>query len=442
MEKYDAIDKFRKIHGHTYDYSKVHYKAWNVKVCIICHEHGEFWQTPNHHLNGCGCPKCSHSFKADTNIFIEKARTVHGDKYDYSKVKYVNCKEKVCIICPVHGEFWQTPDKHTNAKQGCPICTHKIKHTNQTFIENAKTIHNDKYDYSKVEYVNNRTKVCIICPEHGEFCQTPANHLKGQQCPKCSGRKCLSNVEIIEKAKKIHGNKYDYSKLQRGKTLSEKGVIVCPIHGEFLQRIDIHLNGMGCPKCAGKYITTCDFINESKKIHGDKYDYSKSIYKSANTKIIVTCPLHGDFETTPKRHIRRAQGCPICNCSHLEEECRLALERNNISFIVKANKQIIPWIGKKHLDFYLPEYDIAIECQGEQHFKSIDAFGGLPNLKEIIRRDREKKELCENNNIDIVYFTNKDFLSRNKIENFYENKIYSDINIIIRLIKSKKMSVI
>ena len=123
--------------------------------------------------------------RINTNIFIERAQKIHGNKYDYSKVNYVKSSEKVCIICPEHGEFWQKPNSHISSKQGCPKCGKTGKLTQEEFIKRARYIHNDKYDYSKVEYVNSQTKVCIICPEHGEFWQTPNSHLSGIGCKKC-----------------------------------------------------------------------------------------------------------------------------------------------------------------------------------------------------------------------------------------------------------------
>jgi len=127
-----------------------------------------------------------------TEQFIEEARQVHGDKYDYSKVEYVNSATKVCIVCPEHGEFWQRAGEHLKGK-GCIKCAKHYKPTTEEFIEKARKAHGDKYDYSKVEYVNNKTKVCIICPEHGEFWQKPNNHLSGQGCPFCAGNAKLKN---------------------------------------------------------------------------------------------------------------------------------------------------------------------------------------------------------------------------------------------------------
>jgi len=353
--------------------------------------------------------------------FIEKARKVHGDKYDYSKVKYINNKTKVCIICPIHGEFWQTPSVHINNKSNCPKCSYKngAKSRSTTlydFIEKAKKIHGDKYDYSKVEYCNNSTKICIVCPEHGEFWQTPSHHLRGQGCPKCFSHKGyekntsiktkkLTTENFIEKAKKVHGDKYDYSKVKyiNNKT---KVCIVCPIHGEFYIRPDMHLNGQGCKKCSNirngliKRKTTEQFIKEAKQIHGDKYDYSKVKYINTNTKICIICPIHGEFWQTPFNHLN-GNGCKKCDVSLLENDVIELLKHNEIPYIFRERK--LPWLKGLELDFYLPQYNIAIECQGIQHF--IDKHFFEP-LKVIQERDNRKKELCKKNGIRLLYYSN------------------------------------
>ena len=137
--------------------------------------------------------------------FIEKSLKTHGEKYNYSKVEYINNSTKVCIICPEHGEFWQTPDAHFRG-QGCPVCRYinakknirkKQGLTIENFIERARQIHGNKYDYSKVVYENTDTKVCIICPEHGEFWQTPHHHLQGSGCQVC-GRNDLSENKLLK----------------------------------------------------------------------------------------------------------------------------------------------------------------------------------------------------------------------------------------------------
>ena len=306
----DFIAKAREVHGDKYDYSKVEYVNSKTPVCIICPEHGEFWQKPNYHLSGSGCDKCGGTYKYTTEEFIAKAREVHGDKYDYSKVKYVNASTKVCIICPEHGEFWQAPNSHLNGR-GCPKCGHENANmTTEEFIKKARAIHGDKYDYSKVEYANANVKVCIICPEHGEFWQLPGIHLSGHGCPKCSGRGKLATEEFIQRAKEVHGDKYDYSKVEY-KGNKNKVCIICPEHGEFWQTPNSHLQGQGCPKCVGKNKTTEEFIIEAREVHGDKYDYSKVEYVNTQTPVCIICPEHGEFWQKPNIHLS-GSGCPSC----------------------------------------------------------------------------------------------------------------------------------
>jgi very-short-patch-repair endonuclease len=138
--------------------------------------------------------------KLTTEEFIERAKKVHGSRYDYSKVNYINSTTKVCIICSEHGEFYNTPGNHIFQKQGCSSCYGNKKATTEEFIEKAKKVHGNKYDYSKVNYINNYTKVCIICPKHEEFNQKAYNHTRGDGCPICKTSKGeLKIINILEK---------------------------------------------------------------------------------------------------------------------------------------------------------------------------------------------------------------------------------------------------
>jgi len=185
--------------------------------------------------------------------FIEKSIKVHGGKYDYSRVEYVNSTTDVCIICPKHGEFLQKPQAHLRG-QGCPICANsrrgRSRLTFEEFVERARQIHGDKYTYSKDSYTNATTNTDIICKEHGVFQMLPSRHLSGQGCPKCAGRG-LSTDEILSMFRKVHGDKYDYSKVVYHK-MHEKVCIKCQKHGEFWQTPSKHLLGAGCPACAAE----------------------------------------------------------------------------------------------------------------------------------------------------------------------------------------------
>lgn len=189
----EFIEKARQVHGNKYDYSKVNYQGCYQKVKIICPDHGPFWQTPAKHLSGQKCPKCSKVFRYNTKQWKEEAGKKHNHKYDYSKVIYKGNKEKVKIICPIHGIFEQQAGNHMHG-QGCPECANMQMRIDRQwskdhFVEEAMSIHDNKYDYSKVNYINQNTKVTIICPIHGEFEQFPSAHLRGCGCPKCKGSK-------------------------------------------------------------------------------------------------------------------------------------------------------------------------------------------------------------------------------------------------------------
>lgn len=221
-----AMEKF----GDYYDYSLVDYKNMETKVIIICPIHGEFKQTPQHHLRTHGCFKCGHKIAANKrlsniDLFKKKASKVHGNFYDYSKSIYEHSEKPIIIICPIHGEFEQKASVHLNGSK-CPQCAteNRIKLTSlslEEFINGAKEIHGDFYDYSLTEYINSKIKVKIICPEHGEFLQFPFNHLQGRGCPECANIKKSKeeeniykilnswNINIIKNDRLIFQNKYE-----------------------------------------------------------------------------------------------------------------------------------------------------------------------------------------------------------------------------------------
>ena len=416
------IKRACEIHGDKYDYSKVEYTNLNTHVCIICPEHGEFWQLPSNHIHKThprGCPKCNGGVVLTQEEFLTKAHEIHGDKYDYSKVDYVNTNTKVCIICPKHGEFWQRPGAHLSGA-GCPSCWEERKgqslySNTEEFIKKARKVHGDKYDYSKVDYERSRKKVCIICPKHGEFWQTPNDHLCGGGCHECSkiiiGQKhTLPTEEFIRRAREVHGDKYIYDKTDTFDR-DEKGrvLITCPIHGDFRQTMANHLFGKGCHKCAAisksekHRLTQEEVIAKFREKHGDRFNYEKVHYLGMNRKVTITCPIHGDFKCTPVNHLRGTGACPKCNISQLELEVEKLLKDNGIEYIYNARSSSLNWLGSLSLDFYLPKYNIAIECQGIQHFKPIGYFGGVKGFEKRFEYDTRKRELCESNGLKLLY---------------------------------------
>lgn len=287
------------------------------------------------------------------------------------------------------------------------------------FIWKAIQKHGYKYDYRKVNYINNSTKVCIICHEHGEFYQRPCDHLNGCGCSKCAGINKLSTEEFTERAKEIHGDKYDYSKvIYKGNKI--KVCIICPEHGEFWQRPNDHLSGYSCPMCNGTHLySTEEFIEKAKEVHGDRYDYSKVEYKGSFEKVCIICPKHGEFWQRPNNHLSNKTNCPSCNSnkkSKMEENIYNLLKNitNNID-----RQKTFNWLKyKKNLfiDFFLPDYNIAIEVQGEQHFRPIKRFGGENYFIKQIERDKIKHNLCLNNGIKLFYVTKKNYNIDNIIQ--------------------------
>lgn len=418
----------RKVHGNKYDYSKVIYDSSLKKVCIVCPEHGEFWQTPSSHLMGSKCPKCHiSSVRSNKEKFIAKCREVYGDLYDYSKVVYVHNKEKVCVICPKHGEFWVTPNNHMRGSR-CPACYGTPKKTTEQFIKEARVIHGNKYDYSKVKYDGTDVKVCIVCPEHGEFWQTPYCHLKGNQCPACSKVQRITQNIFIERCTEIHHGKYDYSKVNF-KHVKKKVCIICPEHGEFWQKPGIHLRGYGCPICGGsQQLTTEKFIEKANIVHNHKYDYSKTNYINYRTKVCIICPEHGEFWQVPNTHLFGA-GCPTCPESNMEGEIRQLLLSNHINFEQEKGFDWLVYNRRMFLDFFLPDYGVAIECQGKQHFSPTEIFGGEEFYKMTVERDKVKKRLCEEHGIRVLYY------SRARIE--YPYPVFESMRQLLKAIKDK-----
>lgn len=304
------IKKGREIHGNLYDYSLSKYKNSTTKVKIICKKHGVFEQRPYDHYRGRTCPKCTVHKKISTKEYIEKCKKVHGLKYDYSLVKYGGSGKTIKIICSEHGVFEQKASLHLRGS-GCFSCYGSEKLTNEVFIERAKEVHGDRFDYSLIDYKNNKTKVKIVCKEHGPFLQNPGNHLNGFGCSRCSGNDKKDTKYIIEEAKNIYRDRYDYSQIEyiNSKTKIKVG---CKKHGIFEQTPPEFLKGRGCPRCSptGKR-TTEDFIEKSKETHGDTYDYSISKYVNTKTKIKIKCKKHGAFEQFPSDHIR-GSGCREC----------------------------------------------------------------------------------------------------------------------------------
>jgi len=389
------------------------YKNNHSKVTIICQKHGYFEQTPHGHLAKQGCPKCSveriaNALRLSQKEFIKRASNIHQGKYDYSKTVYVRNIEKITIICPHHGEFQQLAGSHLSGN-GCWKCVVTYPLSKEQFIQVAIEKHGDQYDYSKIEYVNTTTHVTIICSTHGEFTRTPSVHLSSDYgCPKCgvearAAAATYSTEEFIVKAKKVHGNKYCYNKTKYIKC-DKPVIITCVKHGDYKQKPVNHINSRGCPQCANNVkLTTADFIQKSQEVHGNKYDYSQSIYKGGKEKIEIICSVHGSFWQNPNHHMRGV-GCPKCNESNGEKSIREYLERHNIKYK--------PQYKFKKSEIYRSRFDFAIqngliEYHGKQHylpssFGSSEKNADIRVLVDTVQRDFKKERWCKKYKIPLL----------------------------------------
>lgn len=288
------------------------------------------------------------------------------------------------------------------------------KVTKEDFVERANKLHNNKYDYSKFDYITSTTPSIIICPEHGEFLKDAHHHLRGQGCPKCSRlikgvNHRLTQEQFIQKVQNIFPE-YIFTKTNYTRYV-DPVIVICPKHGEFEIKAAVLTQGQGCPKCGRENtlnsikLSEKDIIERAKQIHGDKYDYSKVKYNTGN-KIEIICPEHGSFYQRYDAHLS-GQGCPLCKSSKGEQLIINLLEDNNIDYIPQYEIDINPSInpsGKAYIDFYLPQYNIAIEYNGTQHYKYIPYFhkGGIIDFEKQQKRDLYVKNYCEENNINLI----------------------------------------
>lgn len=315
----------------------------------------------------------------------------------------------------------------------------------EKFLKRARIIHNNKYDYSNVDYVNNYTNIDIICPIHGVFPQTPHNHLSGQGCKVCadkirSSKRASSTEEFVKKAISKYGNKYDYSKFVYERSFV-KGIIICKIHGEFLQNPNNHLRGAECPDCYGTpKKTTLEFISDAKKLWGDRYDYSKVDYKGNKKKVIIVCPKHGEFLQNPNGHLN-GDGCFRCQSSRGEMRILKFLENNKIDYI--SQKTFVdcrnPKTGQMlKFDFYIPSKNILIEYDGQQHF-CVGDFGsfkfGQAELKEVQFRDKIKSKYAKKYCIKLIRIK---YTSFSMIDDILQKQIGLDVMSNVCYAKSNK----
>ena len=367
-----------------------------------------------------------------TEEFIKRAREKHKDKYIYTKTDLNNRDDKgrVIITCPIHGDFLQTPSAHLSGRS-CNKCA-RPSYDTPSFIECAKKKHGDKYVYTKTNYINTKTDVIITCPIHGDFKTTPNRHLDGVGCPKCANKYSGKNgsyttEDFIEKAKEKYGDKFSYSKTDlNNKDENGKVIVTCNelcIDGKpygDLKILPISFITRGIK--VKHFLTNEYFTRISKFIHGDKYDYSKTNVDELDKdgKVTIICPIHGEFKQNPHSHLR-GDGCILCR--NTKEGIFYNEFRTLYPNIEIVRQKHFDWLGKQSLDFYLPQYNTAIEYQGNFHFEYHEKMHKkYRDFEEQEERDKRKKRLCEINGVKLIYFT-----FDNKRKKFLNEIVYNKV---------------
>lgn len=339
----EFVSKARDIHHGKYDYSLVEYYNTNTPVSIVCPHHGTFKKRPVKHLSDAeGCPHCarierirkSSRFKTFKDVALACGEE-HQFQYDYANIisdtlvhgDIITSNSKINIVCPLHGMFTQTINKHLYSHTGCPKCLRdRVKKvrtkTTEQFIKDAIHVHGDIYNYDNTRYVNVNVSVEVSCPTHGPFYVTPRSHILAPhvKCPVCSLK-----------------DRNDQS--------------------------------------------TKRFIEKSKQIFGDTFSYKNTKWKSVNEKLTISCKKHGDFDVLPFNHLAHMSGCPICNTSKGETIIFQFLKEHMVDFQYQV--KFMGCKSKRPLifDFYLPEFNTVIEYDGEQHFTPV-RFGGSSLVAE------------------------------------------------------------
>lgn len=427
MNTASYIEKAKLVHGDTFDYSLVEYSNATGMIKLVCKVHGVFSVKASSHLQGVGCSKCSGKFRYNAETFAEAGRAVHGDEFDYSQVKYKNNKTPVSLTCSKGHTTMIAPANHLNGTR-CSKCTGTAKLTTEEFIARSVEIHGSKYDYSKAVYKTSQQMIKIICPVHGEFEQLAYCHMTGQGCPKCRGLGKTTD-EFVKEAKSVHGDKYNYEKSVYV-TSKTKLTIACPKHGDFQQSPNSHLKGSGCPECCGiRKHTTESFVASAVNKHGDKYNYEKVKYGKNNTEpVVIICPTHGEFLQRPMDHLE-SSGCPKCGLSYGQSENEVREFVNSLGFETTKDRTILEG---KEIDIYVPEKKVGIEYNGL--YWHSDAV-----LENAINVHKYKTDLAATKGIRLLHLFEDDWKNKRGL---VERYIKQALGVIDKRIYARKCDVV
>lgn len=286
----------------------------------------------------------------DKDEFVKRSNRIHNNKYDYTLSDYKNSRDKIKIICPIHGVFIQMPYNHLQGK-GCNYCSRNQKMNIDEFIERANKRHNNRYNYPDNNYINSVTPISIECPEHGLFKQTPGNHLRGVGCSKCVGNRRLTSDEFIKTANRKHNSLYSYPNLDY-KSYDSKIDIMCNKHGVFTQTVRDHLSGRGCPVCNNSKgeliiseILTMNNINYKQQYvfndlkHKSHLRFDFAIFDN-NDKIKYLIEYNGEQHYTFKKLFHRNYDSFLVNQYRDKIKMEYCIDKNIKLYVIRYDDDI------------------------------------------------------------------------------------------------------
>lgn len=413
----EFFSRARIVHNGKYSYHDDFINT-RSRILITCQIHGNFTQEAKKHLQGHGCPRCGKELARGLNKgkyedFLTSFRKKFNDRFSIPKIKneYENSRSDLTVICNRCGFTRYLCGNYILSDKcscDCQECNYKLDYG--AILAYNKTPYTiKKFDGLKDSRID---KVTMVCDKHGEYEANVKSIIVGNgNCKKCNGfKRRLSHNDFVKRLNDKYGN--SVIPLTRYKGWNDDMEFICK-YGHTFKRTPNNFFSNDlldvCPICSKSKIassrrkTTEDFINDAINIHGKKrYDFSATSYKSSSSHVIIKCNECGKNFSIEANSFLQGHGCPNHNKkSSLEEEVENVLIENSIEY---EKQKRFDWMGQKSLDFYIPSKKIAIECQGRQHFKPIEYFGGLESFKKQFARDIEKRKECEAHGIAILYY--------------------------------------
>jgi len=425
----EFIKKAKEVHGNRYNYSKVNYINKRTKICIICPIHGEQWQLPKDHINGQGCPLCGKEYAKEyikkskslgLSGFIQKAKEIHGDKYDYSLItSYESNKDDIQVICNRCGKIFHSKPNWILSGHGCKHCEAIKKYLGKDILKKTKEIYGDEYVFPDISpdkeyWIKDYTT--MVCKVHGNTRKRIDKILLGNKCTACgkltgSKMKKISVNEAKKRLEKLCDNSLDYN-IDEYENTQKPIHFACKKCGKIFTRdLNSLINNNKCPYCKKEEIsknrtkTTEEYIEQCRKLYGNAYDYSDTIYIASDKKITAKCNECGKYFSVEANSHLQGHGCPnhYRNKSKIEEEISDFIKKLTNCLVIenyRDNKDI------KEIDIYVPSYKIGIELDGLYWHNELNKDNNYHLNKTVA---------CENNGIRLIHIFEDEWIYKQDI---------------------------